>query len=165
MRAANKVGIMVHELLHKVLTTSDVSNNGRLVIPKKFATLYFPICHNTKENADARLYFYDSSIKSTWEFRYCYCKGNKSYACTRGWYRFVPARDLKANDVVVFSVIQNRHAMIDVNNNHATRNNVIVDDGARSGIEVMKVEDNSCYQNNEIVGSSREQNVHMGRGE
>lgn len=96
------------KLFHKFLTPSDVSKLNRLVIPKKFAQLYFPRISNNDDAADGRvgdmeMMFFDKAMKS-WKFKYLYWKSSQSYVFTRGWNRFVKAKGLKAKDKVIFSL-------------------------------------------------------------
>ncbi|KAA8522881.1 hypothetical protein F0562_009304 [Nyssa sinensis] len=93
------------QLLQKELTPSDVGKLNPLVIPKKYALKYFPhISEGVEENVasggldDKQLVFYDRLTRS-WKFRYCYWKSSQNFVFTRGWYRFV-----KAKDMVVFSI-------------------------------------------------------------
>nr|XP_004301436.2 PREDICTED: AP2/ERF and B3 domain-containing transcription factor At1g50680-like [Fragaria vesca subsp. vesca] len=82
------------QLFQKELTPSDVGTLNRLVIPKNYATKYFPA-------PDAQLSFYDEN-NMTWNFKYCYWKSSQSFVFTKGWNRFVKAFKLKANDTIRF---------------------------------------------------------------
>lgn len=97
------------KLFQKELTPSDVGKLNRLVIPKKFALMYFPhISECVEENDDiggvddTELAFFDRKLKS-WKFRYCYWKSSQSFVFTRGWNRFVKDKGLRAKDMIVFS--------------------------------------------------------------
>lgn len=98
------------KLFHKELTPSDVGKLNRLVIPKKFAVMYFPRIpemgeDNNEENAgidDTELVFFDRAMRS-WKFRYCYWKSSQSFVFTRGWNRFVKDKGLRAKDMIMFS--------------------------------------------------------------
>ncbi|KAI5652643.1 hypothetical protein M9H77_29830 [Catharanthus roseus] len=101
------------KLFHKELTPSDVGKLNRLVIPKKFAVMYFPRIpesgedNNSEENAaagvdDTELVFFDRTMRS-WKFRYCYWKSSQSFVFTRGWNRFVKDKGLRAKDMIIFS--------------------------------------------------------------
>ncbi|KAI4379332.1 hypothetical protein MLD38_005646 [Melastoma candidum] len=95
------------QLFQKELTPSDVGKLNRLVIPKKFATRFFP---RVMERAaagtgvgpeDMQLVFYDRGMRS-WNFRYCYWSSSHSFVFTRGWNRFVKDKGLNAGDIVCF---------------------------------------------------------------
>lgn len=103
-------GFVCKKLFQKELTPSDVGKLNRLVIPKKYALMYFPhLSCDVQENEDfaviddAELVFFDRSMRS-WKFRYCYWKSSQSFVFTRGWNRFVRDKGLRAKDAVVFSL-------------------------------------------------------------
>ncbi|KAL3534891.1 hypothetical protein ACH5RR_003352 [Cinchona calisaya] len=104
-------GYVCKKLFQKELTPSDVGKLNRLVIPKKYALMYFPhlSCHAQEENEeivgvdDTELVFFDRSMRS-WKFRYCYWKSSQSFVFTRGWNRFVRDKGLRAKDIVIFSL-------------------------------------------------------------
>uniref|UniRef100_A0A2P2L950 DNA-binding protein RAV1 n=1 Tax=Rhizophora mucronata TaxID=61149 RepID=A0A2P2L950_RHIMU len=129
-KAHNHRGLTCQQLFQKELTPSDVGNLNRLVIPKKFATRFFPcLPAGIEDNAaavkleDVQLEFYDRSMK-LWKFRYCYWTSSQSYVFTRGWNRFVKDKKLKATDTIAFCLCECRENgkaiqtfyMIDVNN-------------------------------------------------
>lgn len=80
-------------LFEKVLTPSDVGKLYRIVIPKMHASC-FPCVSD-------ELAFYDQSM-TVWNFRLCVWKGSDSYVLSSGWKNFVRAKDLRANDKVIF---------------------------------------------------------------
>nr|XP_027075884.1 AP2/ERF and B3 domain-containing transcription factor At1g50680-like [Coffea arabica] len=106
-------GLVCKKLFHKELTPSDVGNLNRLVIPKKYALMYFPHLSCDAEETDediageddAELVFFDRSMRS-WKFRYCYWKSSQSFVFTRGWNRYVRNKGLQAKDVVSFSLFE-----------------------------------------------------------
>lgn len=98
------------KLFHKELTPSDVGKLNRLVIPKKFAVMYFPhtsdLVHENENSTggdDTELVFFDRSMRP-WKFRYCYWNSSQSFVFTRGWNRFVREKGLRPKDLVVFSI-------------------------------------------------------------
>ncbi|KAK4734713.1 hypothetical protein R3W88_008974 [Solanum pinnatisectum] len=84
------------QLFQKELTPSDVGKLNRLVIPKKYATKYFP------QIQDEEMIFYDTS-RRLWKFRYCYWKSSQSFVFTKGWNKFVKDKGLRAKDTIVFN--------------------------------------------------------------
>ncbi|XP_027174621.1 AP2/ERF and B3 domain-containing transcription factor At1g51120-like [Coffea eugenioides] len=103
-------GFLCKKLFHKELTPSDVGKLNRLVIPKKYALMYFPRLNCDVQETDqdiageddAELVFFDTSMRS-WKFRYCYWKSSQSFVFTRGWNKFVRDKGLRAKDLVIFS--------------------------------------------------------------
>lgn len=126
MKTQSKRILTCKQLFQKELTPSDVGKLNRLVIPKKFATKFFPSMSEVdQENGvdDRQLAFYDKAMK-LWKFRYCYWRSSQSYVFTRGWNGFVKEKKLKANDTICFSLCECRenskvtqtYCMIDVKN-------------------------------------------------
>ncbi|KAF9606816.1 hypothetical protein IFM89_029273 [Coptis chinensis] len=117
IRSFGDMGLLRHQLFQKELTPSDVGKLNRLVIPKKYATKYFPQLSTASERSeglednglednggsveDIELALYDKEMRS-WSIRYCYWKSSQSFVFTRGWNRFVKEKELKAKDVVTF---------------------------------------------------------------
>jgi RAV-like factor len=104
--SANKRDLFHKQLFQKELTPSDVGKLNRLVIPKNYATKYFPRIDEEVQGGlapapDVQLLFYDQNMRP-WKFRYCYWKSSQSFVFTRGWNRFVKERLLKANDTIRF---------------------------------------------------------------
>lgn len=97
------------QLFEKQLTPSDVGKLNRLVIPKKYATRFFPIIpRSNQENGDVvQLAFYDRSM-ALWVFQYCYWSSSQSYVFTRGWNRFVREMQLRPNDSLGFFLCECR---------------------------------------------------------
>ncbi|XP_009771974.1 AP2/ERF and B3 domain-containing transcription factor At1g51120 [Nicotiana sylvestris] len=95
-------GFSYKQLFQKELTPSDVGKLNRLVIPKKYASKYFP---QIQEVPDVELVFYDTSRRQ-WKFRYCYWKSSQSFVFTKGWNRFVKDKGLRANDTIVFNLCE-----------------------------------------------------------
>ncbi|XP_050378513.1 LOW QUALITY PROTEIN: AP2/ERF and B3 domain-containing transcription factor At1g51120-like [Argentina anserina] len=98
----------LQQLFQKELTPSDVGKLNRLVIPKIYATKYFPrIDESMQEGLDVnpapavKLSFYDEDMRR-WHFRYCYWKSRQSFVFSKGWSRFAKQRKLKANDTIRF---------------------------------------------------------------
>ncbi|XP_055826226.1 AP2/ERF and B3 domain-containing transcription factor At1g51120-like [Solanum dulcamara] len=87
------------QLFQKELTPSDVGKLNRLVIPKKYATKYFP------QIQDEEMICYDTS-KRLWKFRYCYWKSSQSFVFTKGWNKFVKDKSLRAKDTIVFNLCE-----------------------------------------------------------
>ena len=106
-------GLVCKKLFHKELTPSDVGKLNRLVIPKKYALMYFPRLNCDVQETDrdiageddAELVFFDRSMRS-WKFRYCYWKSSQSFVFTRGWNKFVRDKGLRAKDLVIFSLCE-----------------------------------------------------------
>ncbi|PRQ32458.1 putative transcription factor RAV family [Rosa chinensis] len=104
----SKRDILHKQLFQKELTPSDVGKLNRLVIPKNYATKYFPRIDESMQEGlddnpapDVQLSFYDENMRP-WKFRYCYWKSSQSFVFTRGWNRFVKESLLKANDIIRF---------------------------------------------------------------
>ncbi|XP_015061005.1 AP2/ERF and B3 domain-containing transcription factor At1g51120-like [Solanum pennellii] len=102
------------QLFQKVLTPSDVGNKI-FVIPRRYAIKYFShIQHN--EEVD----FYDSSTQS-WRFKLFYCQSSKKFTFTKGWHKFVQAKNLKAGDTIVFNLCEIK------NGTHENSNTFVID--------------------------------------
>lgn len=105
-------GFSCKVLFQKELTPSDVGKLNRLVIPKKYAVMYFPHVPDENDgftNDEIHLSFYDTQ-KRLWKFRYCYWKSSQSFVFTRGWNQFVKDKKLTAKDKITFYY----HANVDV---------------------------------------------------
>ncbi|KAL6179117.1 hypothetical protein ACLB2K_050633 [Fragaria x ananassa] len=102
--------IFPKQLFQKELTPCDVGKLNRLVIPKNYATKFFPRIDESMQEGldennpapDVQLSFYDENMRGPWKFRYCYWKSSQSFVFTRGWNRFVKNSKLKANDTIRF---------------------------------------------------------------
>ncbi|TMW98819.1 hypothetical protein EJD97_003435 [Solanum chilense] len=102
------------QLFQKVLTPSDVGNKT-FVIPRRYALKYFShIQHN--EEVD----FYDSSTQS-WRFKLFYCQSSKKFTFTKGWHKYVHAKNLKAGDTVIFNLCEIK------NGTHENSNTFVID--------------------------------------
>ncbi|GLU10571.1 hypothetical protein SLE2022_273640 [Rubroshorea leprosula] len=87
------------ELFRKELTPSDVGPLNRMVIPKRYATEYFP--NIQASGGTLELVLRDGAMR-LWNFRYCYWGSSGSYVLTKGWNKFVKEKGLKEKDVIVF---------------------------------------------------------------
>lgn len=96
------------KLFGKVLTRTDIGRADKLVIPKIFAGCFPSIPHGDESSLEERpvndieLGFYDQSM-TLWKFCYCYWRKSKTYSLSKGWRKFVQAKDLNSDDEVIFS--------------------------------------------------------------
>ncbi|KAG1354239.1 AP2/ERF and B3 domain-containing transcription factor [Cocos nucifera] len=102
-------GIICCEMFTKELTPSDVGKLNRLVIPKKYATRFFPEV-SPESNDELLLEFRDPESR-LWVFRYCYWKSSQSYVFTKGWNKFVKEKRLRAKDSVTFYRCEEREGL------------------------------------------------------
>jgi len=91
------------QLFEKSLTLSDVGKLNRLVIPKQHALKHLPLQGCSGCASKWLLLNFEDVEGKVWRFRYySYRNSSQSYVLTKGWNRFVKAKNLKAGDIVRF---------------------------------------------------------------